>query len=184
MVLTESTMPALGTPAPDFVLPESDTNRKWALDDFREEAMVVVFTCNHCPYAQAVEDRIIALARQFQNKVDFVAISANDVDNFPDDAPGKMAQRAREKGYPFPYLYDESQAVAQAYGAACTPDFFLYGPERKLTYRGRLDDNWKEPEKVQCQDLRDAIDALLAGKPAAEPQMAAMGCNIKWKEEK
>ena len=87
MVLTESTMPALGTPAPDFVLPEPDTNRKWALDDFREEAMVVVFTCNHCPYAQAVEDRIIALARQFQNKVDFVAISANDVDNFPDDAP-------------------------------------------------------------------------------------------------
>lgn len=184
MVLTESTMPALGTPAPDFVLPEPDTNRKWALDDFREEAMVVVFTCNHCPYAQAVEDRIIALARQFQNKVDFVAISANDVDNFPDDAPGKMAQRAREKGYPFPYLYDESQAVAQAYGAACTPDFFLYGPERELVYRGRLDDNWKEPEKVQCQDLRDAIDALLAGKPAAEPQMAAMGCNIKWKEEK
>jgi peroxiredoxin len=116
--------------------------------------------------------------------VDFVAISANDVGNFPDDAPGKMAQRAREKGYPFPYLYDESQAVAQAYGAACTPDFFLYGPERELAYRGRLDDNWKEPENVQCQDLRDAIDAVLAGKPAAEPQMAAIGCNIKWKEEK
>ena len=95
-----------------------------------------------------------------------------------------MAQRAREKGYPFPYLYDESQAVAQAYGAACTPDFFLYGPERELAYRGRLDDNWKEPENVQCQDLRDAIDAVLAGKPAAEPQMAAIGCNIKWKEEK
>ena len=182
MVLTESTMPALGTPAPDFMLPEPDTGRKWVLADFQAETMVVVFTCNHCPYAQAVEERIITLAREFQNEVDFVAISANDVENFPDDAPGKMAQRAREKRYPFPYLYDESQTVAQAYGAACTPDFFLYGPERKLAYRGRLDDNWQEPENVQCQDLRDAIDAVLAGKPAAEPQMAAMGCNIKWKE--
>ena len=182
MVLTESTMPALGTPAPNFVLPEPEAGREWTLTDFRAECMVVVFTCNHCPYAQAVENRIIALARQFQNEVDFVAISANDAENFPDDSPGKMAQRAREKGYPFPYLYDESQAVAQAYGAACTPDFFLYGPERQLAYRGRLDDNWKEPENVQCQDLRNAIDAVLAGKPAAEPQIAAMGCNIKWKE--
>ncbi|MDP6534032.1 MAG: thioredoxin family protein, partial [Candidatus Poseidoniia archaeon] len=130
MVLTESTMPALGTPAPNFVLPEPDAGREWTLTDFQAECMVVVFTCNHCPYAQAVENRIIALARQFQNEVDFVAISANDAENFPDDSPGKMAQRAREKGYPFPYLYDESQAVAQAYGAACTPDFFLYGPER------------------------------------------------------
>ena len=182
MVLTESTMPALGTPAPNFVLPEPEADREWTLTDFRAECMVVIFTCNHCPYAQAVENRIIALARQFQNEVDFVAISANDVENFPDDSPGKMAQRAREKGYPFPYLYDESQAVAQAYGAACTPDFFLYGPERQLAYRGRLDDNWKEPENVQCQDLRNAIDAVLAGKPAAEPQIAAMGCNIKWKE--
>ena len=182
MVLTESTMPALGTPAPNFVLPEPDAGREWTLTDFRAECMVVVFTCNHCPYAQAVENRIIALARQFQNEVDFVAISANDAENFPDDSPGKMAQRAREKRYPFPYLYDESQAVAQAYGAACTPDFFLYGPERQLAYRGRLDDNWKEPENVQCQDLRNAIDAVLAGKPAAEPQIAAMGCNIKWKE--
>ncbi|MEE3276311.1 MAG: thioredoxin family protein, partial [Candidatus Thermoplasmatota archaeon] len=167
MVLTESTMPALGTPAPNFVLPEPDAGREWTLTDFRAECMVVIFTCNHCPYAQAVENRIIALARQFQNEVDFVAISANDAENFPDDSPGKMAQRAREKGYPFPYLYDESQAVAQAYGAACTPDFFLYGPERQLAYRGRLDDNWKEPENVQCQDLRNAIDAVLAGKPAA-----------------
>ena len=181
MVLTESTMPALGTPAPNFVLPEPDAGREWTLTDFQAECMVVVFTCNHCPYAQAVENRIIALARQFQNEVDFVAISANDAENFPDDSPGKMAQRSREKGYPFPYLYDESQAVAQAYGAACTPDFFLYGPERQLAYRGRLDDNWKEPENVQCQDLRDAIDALLAGKPVAEPQIAAMGCNIKWR---
>ena len=182
MVLTDSPMPALGTLAPDFVLPEPGADREWKLTDFRAECMVVVFTCNHCPYAQAVENRIIALPRQFQNEVDFVAISANDAENFPDDSPGKMAQRAREKGYPFPYLYDESQAGAQAYGAACTPDFFLYGPERQLAYRGRLDDNWKEPENVQCQDLRNAIDAVLAGKPAAEPQIAAMGCNIKWKE--
>ena len=113
--------------------------------------------------------------------VDFVAISANDIEGFPDDAPEKMAQRAHEKKYPFPYLYDESQATARAYGAACTPDFFLYGPERQLAYRGRLDDNWQEPEKVQHQELRNAIAAVLTGEPVAEPQIPAMGCNIKWR---
>ena len=181
MVLTESTMPTLGTPAPDFALPEPGTDRECRLADFRAEALVVVFTCNHCPYAQAVEDRIIALAHQFRDVVDFVAISANDIEGFPDDAPEKMAQRAREKDYPFPYLYDESQTIARAYGAACTPDFFLYGPERLLAYRGRLDDNWQEPEKVQRQELRDAIEAVLTSKPVAEQQLPALGCNIKWR---
>ena len=181
MVLTESTMPTLGTPAPDFALPEPGTDREWRLADFGAEALVVVFTCNHCPYAQAVEERIIALARQLQDEVDFVAISANDIKGFPDDAPEKMAQRAREKEYPFPYLYDETQVTARAYGAACTPDFFLYGPERQLAYRGRLDDNWQEPENVQRHELRDAIEAVLTRKPVAEQQLPAMGCNIKWK---
>ena len=181
MVLTESTMPALGTRAPDFALPEPAGGRVWALADFDAEALVVVFTCNHCPYAQAVEERVIALARDFAGRADFVAISANDASGFPDDAPEKMAQRAREKEYPFPYLYDESQATARAYGAACTPDFFLYGPERQLVYRGRLDDNWQEPEKVQRHELRDAIEAVLTSKPVAKQQLPALGCNIKWK---
>jgi len=174
-------MPVLGTHAPDFALPEPDTDREWRLADFGAEALVVVFTCNHCPYAQAVEERVIALARDFAGRADFVAISANDASGFPDDAPEKMAQRAREKEYPFPYLYDESQATARAYGAACTPDFFLYGPERQLVYRGRLDDNWQEPEKVQRHELRDAIEAVLTSKPVAKQQLPALGCNIKWK---
>nr|AIF01064.1 alkyl hydroperoxide reductase/ thiol specific antioxidant/ Mal allergen [uncultured marine group II/III euryarchaeote KM3_141_A08] len=181
MVLTESTMSALGTSAPDFALPEPASNREWTLADFGAEALVVVFTCNHCPYAQAVEERVIALARGFAGRADFVAISANDVEDFPDDAPAKMAQRAREKQYPFPYLYDESQAIARAYGAACTPDFFLYDADRKLAYRGRLDDNWQEPERVEREELRDAIEALLASEPVAEPQLPALGCNIKWR---
>ncbi|MAH17283.1 MAG: thioredoxin family protein [Euryarchaeota archaeon] len=188
MVLTESTMPALGTRAPDFALPEPGTGREWRLADFGAEALVVVFTCNHCPYAQAVEERVIALARAFAGRADFVAISANDAEGFPDDAPAKMAQRARVKDYPFPYLYDETQAVARAYGAACTPDFFLYGPaagaapQRRLAYRGRFDDNWQEPERVEHEELRDALEALLTGEPVAEPQLPALGCNIKWRE--
>ena len=175
-------MPALGTRAPDFALPEPAGDRVWALADFDAEALVVVFTCNHCPYAQAVEERIIALARGFAGRADFVAISANDAASFPDDAPEKMARRTRDKDYPFPYLYDETQTVARAYGAACTPDFFLYDADRKLAYRGRLDDNWQEPEKVQHQELRDAIEAVLTSKPVAEQQLPAMGCNIKWRK--
>ena len=175
-------MPALGTSAPDFALPEPLSGREWALADFEAEALVVIFTCNHCPYAQAVEERIIALARGFAGRADFVAISANDAASFPDDAPEKMARRARDKDYPFPYLYDETQAVARAYGAACTPDFFLYDADRKLAYRGRLDDNWQEPERVEHEELRDAIAAVLAGVPTAEPQLPALGCNIKWRE--
>ena len=184
MVLTESEMPALGSRAPDFALPEPLSDREWTLADFNTEALVVVFTCNHCPYAQAVEARVIALARDFAGRADFVAISANDAEGFPDDAPAEMAQRAREKDYPFPYLYDEAQVVARACGAACTPDFFLYGPgpERRLAYRGRLDDNWQEPERVKREELRDALEAVLAGEPVAEPQLPALGCNIKWRE--
>ena len=121
-------MPAPGTRAPDFALPEPAGDRVWALADFDAEALVVVFTCNHCPYAQAVEERIIALARGFAGRADFVAISANDAASFPDDAPAKMARRTRDKDYPFPYLYDETQAVARAYGAACTPDFSSMTP--------------------------------------------------------
>jgi len=139
MALTESTMVKLGSPAHGFSLP--DTNGKnVSLSDFDSDALVVIFTCNHCPYAKAVEDRLIILGNDYQNQTDFVLISSNEIENFPDDSPEKMAERHRAKSYPFPYLFDESQEVAKAYGAVCTPDIFLYNKDRKLKYRGRLDD--------------------------------------------
>ena len=158
MALTESTMVKLGSPAHNFNLP--DTNGKNVnLSDFDSDALVVIFTCNHCPYAKAVEDRLI----------------------IPDDSPEKMAERHQAKSYPFPYLFDESQEVAKAYGAVCTPDIFLYNKDRKLEYRGRLDDNWKEPENVTREELRMAIDAVLGGNEIGFNQIPSMGCNIKWK---
>ncbi len=180
MALTESTMVKLGSPARDFSLP--DTNVKnVSLSDFDSDALVVIFTCNHCPYAKAVEDRLIVLGNDYQNQTDFVLISSNEIENFPDDSPEKMAERHRTKSYPFPYLFDESQGVAKAYGAVCTPDIFLYNKDRKLKYRGRLDDNWKESEKVTREELRMAIDAVLSGKEIDFDQVPSMGCNIKWK---
>lgn len=180
MALTESTMVKLGSPAHGFSLP--DTNGKnVSLSDFDSDALVVIFTCNHCPYAKAVEDRLIILGNDYQNQTDFVLISSNEIENFPDDSPEKMAERHRAKSYPFPYLFDESQEVAKAYGAVCTPDIFLYNKDRKLKYRGRLDDNWKEPEKITREELRMAIDAVLSGSEIDFDQIPSMGCNIKWK---
>lgn len=149
--------------------------------DFQAPLLLVVVMCNHCPYVQAVDDRINALAKAFAGRCDLVAISPNDAQAYPEDSFAAMQARARMKGYGFPYLYDESQAVARAFGAVCTPDFFLYDAARRLTYRGRLDDNWKEEGRVKQQDLRDAIEALLAGTPVAQPQKPSMGCSIKWK---
>jgi|TARA_Y100000310_G_scaffold76291_2_gene72777 peroxiredoxin len=180
MVLTESTMVKLGSPAHGFSLP--DTNGKnVSLSDFDSDALVVIFTCNHCPYAKAVEDRLIVLGNDYQNQTDFVLISSNEIENFPDDSPEKLAERHRAKSYPFPYLFDESQEVAKAYSAVCTPDIFLYNKDRKLKYRGRLDDNWKEPDNVTREELRMAIDAVLSGNEIDFDQVASMGCNIKWK---
>jgi len=180
MALTESTMVKLGSPAHGFSLP--DTNGKNVnLNDFDSDALVIIFTCNHCPYAKAVEDRLIILGNDYQNQTDFVLISSNEIENFPDDSPEKMAERHQRKSYPFPYLFDESQEVAKAYGAVCTPDIFLYNKDRKLEYRGRLDDNWKEPEKVTREELRMAIDAVLSGNKIDFDQVPSMGCNIKWK---
>ena len=176
--------PDLGKACPDFSLPSVDGGR-FRRDDFAgAPAFLVVFTCNHCPYAKAVEDRIIALARAYpREKLQVVFVCANDAVAYPDDAPAKLLERWQAKEMPFSYLYDESQSTARAFGAVCTPDYFLYDKERKLRYRGRLDDNWKEPTQVTRQELREAIDALLAGSLPSAAQNPSMGCSIKWRME-
>ena len=180
MALTESTMVKLGSVAPYFNLPDT-LGKNVSIEDFDSELLIIVFTCNHCPYAKAVEDRLIKLGKEYKNDVDFVLISSNDSENYPEDSPKKMAERHTEKGYPFPYLYDETQEVAKAYGAVCTPDIFLYNEDRKLEYRGRIDDNWQNPEQVEREELKMAIEAVLNGKTIDFEQKPSMGCNIKWK---
>ena len=180
MALTESTMVNLGSKAPYFNLPNVDGNTL-SIDDFTNEILVVIFTCNHCPYAKAVEDRIIKLANNYSSNVNFVLINSNDADNYPADSPEKMAEQAKKKNYPFPYLFDETQDIAKSYRAVCTPDIFLYDKDRKLKYRGRLDDNWKEPKDVTREELKMAIDDTLRGNEIEFMQIPSMGCNIKWK---
>jgi peroxiredoxin len=183
MALTPSTMLALGTPAPPFRLPDP-AGKFVALEDFAgAPALLVMFLCNHCPYVQHVADGIARLAREYAAKgVAAVAINANDVAKYPADAPAKMAEEARRRGYVFPYLYDESQAVAQAYRAACTPEFYLFDRDRRLVYRGQLDGSRPgNAVPVTGADLRAALDALLAGAPVPVDQKPSMGCNIKWK---
>jgi len=180
MALTESTMVKLGSVAPYFNLPDT-LGKDVSIEDFDSELLIIVFTCNHCPYAKAVEDRLIKLGKEYKNDVDFVLISSNDSENYPEDSPKKMAERHTEKGYPFPYLFDETQEVAKAYSAVCTPDIFLYNDDRKLEYRGRIDDNWQNPEQVEREELKMAIEAVLNGKAIDFEQKPSMGCNIKWK---
>ena len=180
MALTESTMVKLGSVAPYFNLPDT-LGKNVSIEDFDSELLIIVFTCNHCPYAKAVEERLIKLGKEYKNNVDFVLISSNDSENYPEDSPKKMAERHTEKGYPFPYLYDETQEVAKAYSAVCTPDIFLYNEDRKLEYRGRIDDNWQNPEQVEREELKMAIEAVLNGKTIDFEQKPSMGCNIKWK---
>lgn len=183
MARTPSTMLPLGTPAPDFSLPNID-GRTVSLGDFKDApALLVMFICNHCPFVKHVADELAKLGRDYQVKgAAIAAISSNDVANHPDDSPAKMKEEAASRGYTFPYLYDESQAVAKAYHAACTPDFFLFDKQRKLVYRGQLDDS--RPQSglpVTGRDLRHALDAVLAGKSVNPEQRASLGCNIKWK---
>ena len=171
----------LGKPMPSFLLPGVDGRTYQSADFANAQLMLVVFTCNHCPYAQAVEDRIISLQYDYpQAQLQVVLICSNDAATQPDDAFPKLAERWRDKKMPFPYLHDESQEVAKAFGAVCTPDFFLFDKDRALRYRGRLDDNWKEPQKVARRELRNAVDALLSGKQPST-QNPSMGCGIKWK---
>jgi thiol-disulfide isomerase/thioredoxin len=146
--------------------------------------LVVMFICNHCPYVQAVEDRLIRLAREFEPRgVQFVAVCANDADTYPDDAFDKMAARWHEHGYGFPYLHDEAQDVARAFGAVCTPDIFVYDRDRRLAYRGRIDDSWKDESKVKRRELAEALEVLVAGKRPSPEQRPSMGCSIKWRRQ-
>lgn len=185
MSLTPSNMMPLGTPAPDFALPDTVSGRTMSLADVRgDAATVVMFICNHCPYVKHVNPELVRLANDYRDRgVGFVAISANDVDNYPDDSPDKMKQVAAEQGYPFPYLYDETQTVAKAYDAACTPDFFVFDGNLKCAYRGQLDESRPGNDKpVTGADLRAALDAVLNGESIPEDaQTPSQGCNIKWK---
>jgi len=183
MAVTPSTMLPLGTPAPDFSLPDYDGNTV-SLNDFADAAgLLVVFMCNHCPFVIHLQKELAAFAREIADRgVQTVAINANDIAKYPDDAPIKMKERAEEIGFPFPYLYDSSQEVAKAYKAACTPDFYLFDRAKKLYYRGQFDHTRpSSAEDPTGEDLRRAVDALLAGEPAPTEQIPSAGCNIKWK---
>lgn len=184
----ESNLVPLGTPAPDFDLPDysglTDLGRRLSLSDFADSpVLVVMFICNHCPFVHHVLEEISRFGRDMAGKgFAVVAINPNDVERYPDDRPEKMTELSREHGFTFPYLFDETQEVAKAYGAACTPDFFVYDPARRLAYRGQLDDSRpKTDEPVTGADLRRAVDFVLMGQPAPEPHKPSIGCSIKWK---
>jgi peroxiredoxin len=183
MAAVSSTMLSLGTTAPKFSLPDTE-GRTVSLDDFTDaRALLVVFMCNHCPYVKHVRDALVQLVREYQEKgVAVVGISSNDISAYPEDGPDRMAEEARRYGYTFPYLYDETQQVARAYRAACTPDFFLFDSKRRLVYRGQMDDSRPNSGvQVTGADLREAFDAVLNARPVPSRQKPSMGCNIKWK---
>lgn len=173
----------LGTQAPDFSLPECGGGTV-SLSDFEgKKALLVIFMCNHCPYVKHVADQLKVLSDDYLSKdVAVVAISSNDADEYPDDSPQAMAQEKADRGYAFPYLYDADQQVAKAYAAACTPDFYLFDADQKLAYRGQLDSSRPKSDiPVTGEDLRAALDAVLAGQSPSSDQRASLGCNIKWK---
>lgn len=182
MALTESLALPLGTPCPDFSLPTVDGKTFSRTDVSGAPAVVVFFICNHCPYVQAIEDRIIALQREYGPRgVRLVGICANDPTDYPDDRPERLLARWREKSYGFPYLIDATQEVAKAFKAVCTPDNYVFDRDLRLAYHGQLDDNWKEPARVTRRDLALALDALLAKTPVAAEQTFSIGCSIKWR---
>ncbi len=183
MAETPSTMLPLGTQAPEFRLPDTEGQSVSLADCAGERALVVMFLCNHCPFVKHVQRELVRVASDYAGRgVGFVAISSNDVAAYPEDGPAAMKAERERVGYPFPYLYDESQEVAKAYRAACTPDVFLFDAQRRLVYRGQLDDS--RPGKdvpVTGKDLRAALDAVLAGTAVDAHQKPSIGCNIKWK---
>lgn len=180
---TESKMLALGTPAPPFALPEPVTGATVSLADLTGPALVVTFVCNHCPYVKHVAAGLAELGRDMAARaVPMVAISSNDVTTYPQDGPTQMAQEADRHGWTFPYLYDQTQDVARAYSAACTPDTFVFDGDQRLVYRGQLDDSRPRNDRpVTCADVRAAVDAVLAGRPVDTDQRPSIGCGIKWR---
>jgi thiol-disulfide isomerase/thioredoxin len=186
MAFTESTMLPLGTTAPAFLLPDTVSDQILSLEALKSDrATVIMFLCNHCPYVIHVNPEIVRIVRDYKAKgVSFIGISSNDVVNYPQDGPGKMKTHAAEVGYDFPYLYDESQEVAKAYDAACTPDFYVFDGNLKLVYRGRIDGSRpKNDLPLSGSDLRAALDAVLNKKEVSSVQYPSGGCNIKWKPQ-
>lgn len=184
MARTPSTMVALRTAAPDFSLPDTVSGKNFTLENVKGKlATVIMFICNHCPFVKHVNPELVKLANDYKQRgIGFVAISANDVINHPDDSPELMAKVANQLKYPFPYLYDESQEVAKAYDAACTPDFFIYDKALRLVYRGQLDDSRPGNEiALTGKDIRNALDCIINEQPVPEQQKPSIGCNIKWK---
>ena len=184
MVRTASTMLPLGTEAPAFTLPDTDGNPVSLSDFAGSKALLVIFMCNHCPYVKHVAEQLKLLSDEYMSSgVAVVGISSNDADKYQDDSPAAMAAEKQARGYQFPYLFDGDQSVAQAYAAACTPDFYLFDGDTKLVYRGQLDSSRPKSDiPVTGEDLRAALDALLAGQAPSDQQTPSIGCNIKWKE--
>lgn len=184
MARTPSNMLALGTKAPAFELVDTISGQHISLQQIKsDQATVVMFICNHCPYVKNMQEQLVQFVKDYQQKaVGFVAINSNDVDNYPEDAPDKMQATAKEFGYTFPYLYDETQAVAKAYEAACTPDFYIFDKDLKCVYRGQFDDSRPgNGVPVTGKDMRAALDNILVGKAVSMEQIPSLGCNIKWK---
>jgi peroxiredoxin len=178
-------MLALGTIAPEFVLPDTISGNVLSLESIQSDvATVIMFICNHCPYVKHVNKEIVRLANDYQDRgVSFIAISSNDILAYPADSPERMKEVALQHGYPFPYLYDEDQSVAKAYQAACTPDFYVFDGQMKLGYRGQLDGSRPRNDVPPTgEDVRAALEAILAGEAVPDEQQPSLGCNIKWKE--
>ena len=185
MALTESNMLELGTLAPDFSLPDTLSGNTVSLSSLKSDiATVIMFLCNHCPYVIHINEGLVELVKEYQQLgIKFAGISSNDVENYPQDGPDKMKEHGVEVGYTFPYLYDETQEVALAYDAACTPDFYVFNHKMELVYRGQLDESRPNSGRpVTGQDLRVALDNLLVGRPVNPMQRPSAGCNIKWKK--
>ncbi len=185
MAAISSNMMALGTKATDFKLPDTISGKEKSLHELKsDQATVIMFICNHCPFVKHVQQGLVKLANDFIPKgISFIAINSNDVTAYPEDSPERMKNVAKQFGYPFPYLYDETQEVAQSYLAACTPDFYIFDKNLRCIYRGQLDDSRPSNDiPVTGKDIREALDAILAGKPVSDNQKPSIGCSIKWKK--